>query len=533
VAILPHKQILSLHAAVVSAHLTQSHTALLGGLDPAFADGLPTCPNPSSQILSDLHGLNAAERLRDGEVPFTIWLGNALALVGERPEANVFQSAMARAEATSRPDRQPGTPQAGDEIADELARIGRAVLFARDHDLGRSLYEIEALIARCPHHVEARLLRERIKRAVGVTLEIANTRSLTGHLGVPFDMEVPIVERSRLPAPPSSFTGREWELVELANQIGPSGVLLSGLAGVGKTALALKLAHRLAPGYPDLQIRFDLKGTSRAPRSPAFVMTEVVRAYLPGVPPPERAEDLADLYRRVLQGQRALILLDDARDQAQIEPLLPPLGSALIVTSDRRIALPGVYLVSLEGLLLSDARTVLRSFAPWLEEPLADTIAELCGYVPIALQLAGRALSRRPDLTPEAYAERLREAQAQHALIDAALRVSFDLLDAVLQVVWCRLACFTSDFSESTALAAVSGGFLTIETALSDLVAYGLLEHEPVTERYSLHPAARGFAISRLRGAERDEAERRCEELEAKSSRSRSTGEATSVSPRG
>jgi hypothetical protein len=69
VALLPHKQILGLHAAVVSAQLTSSRAVLLGGLDPSFADGLPVCASPSAQIMSDLHGLNAAAALGDGTVP--------------------------------------------------------------------------------------------------------------------------------------------------------------------------------------------------------------------------------------------------------------------------------------------------------------------------------------------------------------------------------------------------------------------------------------------------------------------------------
>src|SRR5262249_36895858 len=142
VAILPHKQILSLHAAAVSARLTASRAALLGGIEPAFADGLPICANQSSQLLSDLHGLNAAESLSDGAVPFMLWLGNALALAGERAEADVFRSALLAAEGTDavpRPGSPPERARAGDEIAiaDELSRIGRAVLLARGDDLTR------------------------------------------------------------------------------------------------------------------------------------------------------------------------------------------------------------------------------------------------------------------------------------------------------------------------------------------------------------------------------------------------------------
>jgi hypothetical protein len=99
VAILSQEQILSLHAAVVSAHLTSGRDTLLGGIERAFADSLPICRDQSSQILSDLHALNAAGQLSDGSVPFVRWLRNALALAGPRSEANVFRDALSTAEA--------------------------------------------------------------------------------------------------------------------------------------------------------------------------------------------------------------------------------------------------------------------------------------------------------------------------------------------------------------------------------------------------------------------------------------------------
>jgi hypothetical protein len=95
VTILPRKQIQRVHAAAVAAPLTSSRAALLGGIDLAFVDSLTICTNPSSQILSDLHALNAAEPLSDGAVPLRIWLENALTLAGHRVEADVFRSALA------------------------------------------------------------------------------------------------------------------------------------------------------------------------------------------------------------------------------------------------------------------------------------------------------------------------------------------------------------------------------------------------------------------------------------------------------
>ncbi|HLM76227.1 MAG TPA: CHAT domain-containing protein, partial [Polyangiaceae bacterium] len=165
-AALPHQQILRLHAAAVSSQLPSSRAALLGGIDPELVDGLPLCKSETGQILSDLHGLNAAARSGDGDLPLSLWLGNALALVGQGADAQVFWSALLAIEATEDVTR-PAAPQEGDDIAGELLRIGRAALLATDRqELSRSLYEVESLLARSSHHVEARLLRERILRAL-------------------------------------------------------------------------------------------------------------------------------------------------------------------------------------------------------------------------------------------------------------------------------------------------------------------------------------------------------------------------------
>src|SRR4051812_487936 len=89
-AVLGPDQIRRLHAATLGARLTDSRTALLGSIDSAFVDSLPTLPNPSGQILSDLNTLNAAAPLADGSVPLQTWLENAAALAGQRAESLVF-----------------------------------------------------------------------------------------------------------------------------------------------------------------------------------------------------------------------------------------------------------------------------------------------------------------------------------------------------------------------------------------------------------------------------------------------------------
>jgi predicted ATPase len=108
---------------------------------------------------------------------------------------------------------------------------------------------------------------------------------------------------------------------------------LQGQGGIGKTALALVLANKLAKDYADAQIDLDLRGTSPTPLAPADVMAHVIWAFQPTTKLPDEDAQLAALYRSVLQGKRVLLLLDNARDAAQVEPLLPPAGCLLLVTS--------------------------------------------------------------------------------------------------------------------------------------------------------------------------------------------------------
>ena len=149
----------------------------------------------------------------------------------------------------------------------------------------------------------------------------------------------------QLPRPSDDFTGREVEKAELLAQIEGGGVAISGLrgmGGIGKTALALVLAHELAPRYPDAQIYLDLKGTSRDPLSSADAMAHVIRSFNRETSVPRDEAALQGLYHSVLHGQRALLLMDNAADAQQVQPLVPPEGCTLLVTSRQRFDLPGL-----------------------------------------------------------------------------------------------------------------------------------------------------------------------------------------------
>lgn len=308
----------------------------------------------------------------------------------------------------------------------------------------------------------------------------------------------------QLPTPPDDFTGRVQELVELLSNVGQGGVHISGLRGmgvVGKTALALKLAEKVAPRYPDAQLYLDLKGADPHPVSTADAMLHVIRAYDPEARPLADEAELCARYRSVLHGQRALLLTDNAASREQVEPLIPPDTCLLIVTSRNHFNLPGIFDKDLDTLPPEDARKLLLKIAPRIGDQ-ADQLAVLCGRLPLALRLAASALAERRDLSPDAYVRRLSDEQQRLKLIDASLALSYDLLTPELQTHWRALAVFPDTFDPPAAAAwELEPG--VAEDTLGELLKYSLLEWDDKTARYSLHDLARLSADARQSVEER------------------------------
>ncbi len=308
-----------------------------------------------------------------------------------------------------------------------------------------------------------------------------------------------------VPRPPADFTGREDELKELLASIEIGGVTISGLqgmGGIGKTALAFKLVELLKPRYPDAQFFLDLKGASTQPLTVAEALAHVVRAYHPAAKLPDSESELRGLYLSVLDGQRALLLMDNAANAEQVEPLIPPAGCLLLVTSRQHFTVPGLAAKNLDTLSAADARDLLLTIAPRIETQ-ADEIAALCGHLPLALRLAAAAMVKYRNLSPADYVRRLRDRQQRLQLIDASLSLSYELLSEELRERWRWLAVFPDTFAGDAAAAVWEVEVDQAKYILGELMAASLVEWNETSDRYRLHDLARLFADAKLSAEER------------------------------
>lgn len=305
--------------------------------------------------------------------------------------------------------------------------------------------------------------------------------------------------------PPRDFTGREAEIKELMELLEHGGVTISGLqglGGVGKTTLALKLAEALKDKYPDAQFYLDLKGADAKPLPVADALAHVIRAYHPTAKLPESVDELRALYLSVLHNQKALLLMDNARDEQQVEPLIPPPGCLLLVTSRFHFTVPGLKVKNLDALLPEDAVKLLLEIAPRIADQAAE-IARLCGNLPLGLRLAASFLSTRANYKVAEYVRKLADASERLKLIDASLSLSYELLREEMQTNWRALAVFPDSFDQRAAAAVWDLDKEQTQERLGDLFAFSLVEYSEETDRYHLHDLARVFADSRLIEAER------------------------------
>ncbi len=253
----------------------------------------------------------------------------------------------------------------------------------------------------------------------------------------------------QLPSDIRDFTGRELHVEQLCTLLSPDEnpgavpvALVAGAGGLGKTTLAIHAAHQIRSAYPDGQLYVDLLGASSRPLSTAEVLARFLRDLgVQGSQIPVGEEERAALYRTRLNGQRMLVVLDNARDAAQVRPLLPGSGtSAVIVTSRNRLPdLVGGGLVHLDVLDDHEALTLFSRIvgaARTAAEP--DATAELllaCAGLPLAIRISAARLASRSTWTIRSLADRLCDEHRRLDELkvgDLAVRASFEVSFASL-----------------------------------------------------------------------------------------------------
>ncbi|UNT01285.1 NB-ARC domain-containing protein [Streptomyces tubbatahanensis] len=322
---------------------------------------------------------------------------------------------------------------------------------------------------------------------------------------------------AQLPATVPDFTGRDALVARLGAQLARADgtvMALAGIGGVGKTALAVHLGHAVADRFPDGQLYVDLQGTGASPEEGAAVLGGFLRALgADDASLPEGVEERAALFRSLLAGRRVLVLLDNARDAAQVRPLLPgTTGCAALVTSRvRMVDLAGARLVDLDVLGPGEAmalfsRVVGRERVGAEREAAMDVVAA-CGFLPLALRIAAARLSARRTWTVSVLAakladerRRLDELQAGDQAVGATFELGYAHLDAEQARAFCLLGLTEGpDIPLAAAAALLDRSAEEAEDLLEALVDSSLLESAG-PGRYRLHNLLRLHARARAEG---------------------------------
>lgn len=327
---------------------------------------------------------------------------------------------------------------------------------------------------------------------------------------------------AQLPATVADFTGRASFVAELSDQLAEAdGTVMAvsavaGIGGVGKTTLAIHVAHGAADRFPDGQLYVDLQGAGASPAEPSAVLGSFLRALgTPDSDIPEKLEDRSALFRSLLAGRRILTLLDNAHDAAQVRPLLPGTGScaALITSRARMVDLAGAHLVDLDVMSPEEAmalfsRIVGAERVAAERKAAMDTVAA-CGFLPLAIRIAAARLASRRTWTVATLSSkladerrRLDELQAGDLAVKATFELGYGQLDSE-QARAFRLLGLTDgpDVSVPAAAAVLGITHDEAEDLLESLVDTSLLE-SAAPGRYRFHDLVRLFARA---CAERDE----------------------------
>lgn len=461
-----------------------------------------------------------------------LWRGPALAgLPGPAPEAQRARLALLHGSAVE------------ERITVDLERgvvdgpLAELEVLVREHPLRERLWELrvralwsagrtaEALDA---YQAARRLLDEELGVEPGRRLRELQRRILAGEDPGPLATgSSPVVLRAaglvrpdQLPAPPREVVGREQELAHLAGLLGagadPTVVVVSGLAGVGKSSLVRRSARDVADRFPDGVLYADLRGfdPSGTPLPSHTVARRFVEALgLPAREVPEDPDAVIALYRSVTAGRRLLVVLDNARDAEQVRPLVPGSGGGAVVVTSRNpltglMTTLGAVTVALQPLGPEAARGLLARHmgdARVAAEPAAlDELVARSGGLPLTLAVLAARGALHPSVT---LADLVADLRVRAATLDgwatcdpasdlrAVISWSARGLDADAHLLLGAVAVHPGPYL--TTAAAASAAALPparAEAAVGALLATALLS-EPMPGRFAQHDLVRAYAL--------------------------------------
>ncbi|GLZ33341.1 SARP family transcriptional regulator [Lentzea sp. NBRC 105346] len=330
----------------------------------------------------------------------------------------------------------------------------------------------------------------------------------------------PVSTPAQLPADLRTFSGRADHLARLDAMLdqGADTVVITaiaGVAGVGKTALAVHWAHRVRDRFPDGQLYLNLRGYDEAPpTSAADALGQILRSL--GVENdrvPRELDERAALYRSLLSQRRVLLVLDNAASESQVRPLLPGTAQCAVVITSRNdlrglAALDDVHQMELDVLAPAEAEELiiraLGSARAGAEPEAVAELARLCGHLPLAIRIAVAELVRRPhdpiaDVVDEIAGDRLARLAIrgdQRAAVTAAFDLSYRALPDDARVLFRRLGLLPrTDFTIEAADVLVGAPARNLITLLES----ASLVEAHTSGRFRVHDLVWLYARERMR----------------------------------
>ncbi|MEZ7126155.1 BTAD domain-containing putative transcriptional regulator [Nonomuraea sp. AD125B] len=294
--------------------------------------------------------------------------------------------------------------------------------------------------------------------------------------------------------------------------VAPVIVAVSGPPGVGKTTLAVHVAHLVRDRYPDGQLFVRLHGASATPRDPSDLLAELLRALgVDSAGVPASTEERAATYRAMIADRAVLVLLDDAAGAAQVQPLIPgtPRSAVLLTSRGPLPALPGAVTYALDVPTPAGARALLAGVAGAdrvaSDPEAAQAILDACGRLPLALRIAGARLATRPAWPLAELARRLadasalKELRAGHLDVRATFEASYATLSPPARHAFRLLGSVAADGVAAWTVAALAGASpYDVDGSLEELAVAGLITagaaDAAAQPRYRMHDLLRGFA---------------------------------------